>query len=375
MNRKWIFLIAAAAAVIGVFLVYSLQQADTPKKTLDQFITAVDKKQMKELKELIIPDDQQAEVNNISLTAFIQYLQKNNSSYQVIKESLNEQVKNEDFTETGQQVSLIEDGKKWGIFQQYKIKVKTAFIKVTGQEEGDELNLSIKGINTTSNEKDEDVYGPVLPGDYPVLTTINNKLGTFIDESHVEAWGNKQVTLVVDSNKLAREDENIKKNILEALDVFNRDFSVYQTSEFDFTKMTNVSKKLESDILYANSEFEMIKEYIDELHSQYLGAVVNLDDLIVDQFDQEWTAQVSALVAYDSKVKYREDDSFHDASYKVVTKYKLTYDAEAKSWLIDEIKGTVAEGTEDKDWKNKQEMMLEDPPVMIWSRTTNEISI
>lgn len=38
--------------------------------------------------------------------------------------------------------------------------------------------------------------------------------------------------------------------------------------------------------------------------SQYLGSVVNMDELSINHFDADWKAEIEALVSYNEKIKY-----------------------------------------------------------------------
>ena len=116
------------------------------------------------LKNVILTDDEKALVDKTTLQALVTYLKANNSSYQAIKDHLNEQVKNKDYTTSNQQISLVENGKQWGMFPNYKLKVKTLSIKVTGQNEDDKVKVSIKNLKKSLNKKEEATFGPVLPG-------------------------------------------------------------------------------------------------------------------------------------------------------------------------------------------------------------------
>ncbi|MTH54096.1 hypothetical protein GKZ89_11815 [Bacillus mangrovi] len=196
-----------------------------------------------------------------------------------------------------------------------------------------------------------------------------------MEEKKTEAWGNKQVTVVIDSHKLAREDKDVQKELLAAVDVFNKDMSVFQTSGFDISTLTNVTDEVKEDTSFVQDDFELIKDYVDEMHSQYLGAVVNLDDLNVDSFDKKWSAEVSALVSYNSKLRYREEKTFEDLSYQSVREYSLQYDPKAKKWLIADLMEREAIGSEDEDWDNKKELKVENPPVLKWSRNDESINL
>ena len=216
-KAKWIVMISIPAVVlIIVASILYIQQMNKPKKIVEAFVTAVEQNEPDGLQNVILPDDEKALVDKATLQALVTYLKANNSSYEAIKDHLQEQVENKDYTMSGQQISLVENGKQWGMFPNYKLKVKTLSIKVTGQNEDDKVKVSIKNLKKSLNKKEEATFGPVLPGTYEIITTVNNQLGTFLKEEKVDVWGSsEQVTLVLDSNKLVQEDQGIQQTLIK----------------------------------------------------------------------------------------------------------------------------------------------------------------
>ncbi|OIK13475.1 hypothetical protein BIV59_05700 [Bacillus sp. MUM 13] len=188
-----------------------------------------------------------------------------------------------------------------------------------------------------------------------------------MEKKKTDAWGNSEVSVIIDEDKLVQNDKGVQKDILEALDQFNRDLTIYETSNFDTSKLTNVTNTIKEGSAYLKNNFELVKNYVDEIHSQYLGAVVNLDDLDISYFDNKWSASAKALVSYNSGMKYK-NARVQDLSYKSIRSYSLQYDPENKKWLIDDLEDKEPFGPEETDWEHKQEMKIDDPPVMKWSR-------
>ncbi len=60
----------------------------------------------------------------------------------------------------------------------------------------------------------------------------------------------------------------------------------------------NSTETMKKDSSVIEDEFELVKEYIDHLSSQYLGAVVNLDEFEAYYFKDQWSAEVKASVSY-----------------------------------------------------------------------------
>ncbi len=374
MNKKWLYAIPAVFVLMIVIMatVLFVQQSNKPKQAVEVFEQAVEQKKPKQLKEWIMADDKRAVINDASLKALVAYLNTNNNSYQVITESLDKQVEKKEFKTTNQQISLVESGKKWGLFPEYKFKVKTAYIKVTGQHKDDEIHLSIQKSNDTlKKDKEEKLYGPVLPGAYQINVTVKNKLGTFIDKRKVDVWGgSNQVSLLIDDEKIAQSDQRIQKDVISAVETFNKDFVMYYTNEFEAKHFTNVSDSVLEGLALVNveSEFAELEEYVDEIQMQHSGTVVNLDDLDINQIHNEWTADVEAFVAYNNKFKIRGIDRYEDMSYKEIRTYSLNYDVKRKKWLIDEADRVPADGSEKDSWDKKAELSGKDSPVMKWKR-------
>ncbi|USK71843.1 TcaA second domain-containing protein [Peribacillus asahii] len=372
MKKIWLLAIPAVV-VLTIITVVLIQQNNRPKQVVEAFEQAVDQKKPEQLKDILLVDNKKAEIDESSLKAFVTYLNANYNSYQVIKDSLEAQLEKQEYSMTNQQISLVEDGKRFGVFTDYKLKVKTGYIKVTGLSEEDQVTLSVDKTKDSLMKSEEELYGPLLPGTYDVRLTVKNTLGTFLEKRKVEVWGgSKQVSLLVDDSDLAQKDKGVQQNVLAALDVFNNDLIVFQTNNYETKHFTNVTDEVREVTAFAKYDFEFYKEYVDEIQMQYLGAVVNLDDLDINRFNDEWLAEVTALVSYKNKMKVRDMKGFEDISYKTIRTYKMKYDEKSKKWLIADLEGVKADGSESDDWENKTELKNENSPVMKWNRKKDE---
>src|SRR5699024_10492469 len=152
------------------------------------------------------------------------------------------QIEDDDFESSNLQVSLIKDGKKMGIFPNYKMKVNTVHLKVKGNEDRDKVSLAIVDSDDSINQADEEeaTYDPIITGEYNIEATITNGIGKFKNEEKIDAWGDANVSFVVDSEKMARQHKAIQKSLIDAGNQFNEDMSVYVTSNFEADKFTNI---------------------------------------------------------------------------------------------------------------------------------------
>mgnify|MGYP001312257075 FL=1 len=113
-KHKWLIAIAAAVIVVLAVIWIALSQASKPDRVLEKFENAVKTKDTKQLEGLIVADNPNALVNGTSLQAMIRYLKTNANSYQVVKDGIQNQIKDENYSETNQQISLVQDGKNGG---------------------------------------------------------------------------------------------------------------------------------------------------------------------------------------------------------------------------------------------------------------------
>jgi len=372
MSKKSLISAGGAIVIIAALVViYAvLANQHKPEKTVNAFNEAVEKNDTDTLKKLIEPDQKDAVINKESLSAFVKYLKTNNESYQVIKDSLNKQIENEDFTSSAEQVSLVEDGKSLGMFPNYKLKAKTVNLIAKGQDDNDKLNFAIKNFKKSLNKIDEnkEIYGPLLPGEYKVKATVKNDLGTFNKEKKKDVWGSADVSFLIDDEKLARDNKQVQKDIINAANKFNEDMSVYVTSGFDPDKLTNVTNDFKKNLTGIDANFKAIKEHVEKIESQFLESTVNMDDLDLSLFEGDWKAEVTVLVSYNEKIKIEQGKDFEDVSYQELRNFTLTYDKDQGKWMVDDLSGKSAEGSEADDWDNKKEIKIDDPPVRKWPK-------
>ncbi|MYL61302.1 hypothetical protein GLW20_27750, partial [Virgibacillus halodenitrificans] len=177
MSKKTM-MISGLAGLVVVLLIsfFILQQNHKPDKVVQQFKDAVKQKDTETLKELIVPDNKKAAVEKGTLTALITYLNENHNSFEVIKDGLDKQIKDKSFGTSNEQISLIETGKDMGIFPVYKLEAKTVNIKVSGQNEDDDIALEVNGLKKSLSKTDEkeEKYGPLLPGQYELEASVKN---------------------------------------------------------------------------------------------------------------------------------------------------------------------------------------------------------
>lgn len=375
MSKRALLIIALSVVsviVIGAGAVFFVSQLNKPDKIIAQFETAIEEEKPDMLKELIVPDQSEAVVDAQSTAALVDYLKANSHSYQAIKDSLHKQLEKKDYAKTNQPISLILDGKK-GLTKNYKLLVKTASVKVSGHNEDDTVNFNIDKSKLNFKENEDGLYGPFLPGTYSIALTVKNDLGDFTETKKVDVWGNDIITYIVDTKSLVKQNEKTKNDIVAAVDTFNYDMSVFETTEFNLESFTNLDATAE-EMAYSqdlvSSAYMEAADYIDEFHSKYAGAVLNLEDFTVNYFDGKWSAEVTTYVTYTRKIKLVDYPDFEDISYELIRDLYLVYDKDEKKWLINDFIETDRNTDEHKDWKETLKLEGRDDGLK-WVRSEN----
>lgn len=375
MSKRALLIIALSVVsviVIGAGAVFFVSQLNKPDKIIAQFETAIEEEKPDMLKELIVPDQSEAVVDAQSTAALVDYLKANSHSYQAIKDSLHKQLEKKDYAKTNQPISLILDGKK-GLTKNYKLLVKTASVKVSGHNEDDTVNFNIDKSKLNFKENEDGLYGPFLPGTYSIALTVKNDLGDFTETKKVDVWGNDVITYIVDTKSLVKQNEKTKNDIVAAVDTFNYDMSVFETTEFNLESFTNLDATAE-EMAYSqdlvSSAYMEAADYIDEFHSKYAGAVLNLEDFTVNYFDGKWSAEVTTYVTYTRKIKLVDYPDFEDISYELIRDLYLVYDKDEKKWLINDFIETDRNTDEHKDWKETLKLEGRDDGLK-WVRSEN----
>ena len=373
LNKRTLIIGGSLVAILIVlfFTVFTIiANQYKPIKTVEAFNEAVENNDIETLKQLMKPNEKDAEMNKEALSAFSKYLQANNESYQVIKNGFEKQIEDDDFKSSNLQVSLMKDGKKMGIFPNYKMKINTVHLKVKGNEDRDKVSLAIVDSDDSINQADEEeaIYGPIIPGEYNIEATITNDLGKFTNEEKIDAWGDADVSFVVDSEKMARQDKAIQKSLIDAGNQFNEDMSVYVTSNFEADKFTNISDELKDNLFFYDAGLEIPEDYVEKIESQFLKAIVNMDEIDLTYFDGEWNAEVTMFVFYDEKITFTEDKEVEDLSYVELRDFSFIFDQDKKQWIIEDVMGENMDESEVDDWENKEEIKIKDPPLRKWTK-------
>ncbi len=284
-NRKTPIVIALVAILfIGLFTGYQLlSKKYSEKAVIEQFKSALIKKDKDMLRELIVPADSRLKVNNQSLDALIALIDKEPSLIQDIENSLNEE-------ELGNNLfSLREDGKHYGLFDRYVVDTLGYFITFNdpGVETIISLNESEIGILDGSKETTE--FGPFLAGTYTVKAAYKKDGKTNEDAITVTLTGTKATTEVALNIQSTEEKEEVKektviKEVIREVPV-NSGYGYYLLphSSYSYLNYSDISG-------FSKGELRLARNEIYARH----GFIFKSDDLRAYFNSQDWYVSESS---------------------------------------------------------------------------------
>src|SRR5699024_3397039 len=158
------------------------------------------------------------------------------------------------------------------------------------------------------------------------------------------------------------------KSLIDAGNQFNEDMSVYVTSNFEADKFTNISDELKDNLFFYDAGLEIPEDYVEKIESQFLKAIVNMDEIDLTYFDGEWKVEVCMYIFYDEKITYTEDKEIQYLTYVELHDFSYIFDQDKKQSIIEDVKGENMDESEEDDWENKEEIKIKDPPLRKWTK-------
>ncbi|GGB37065.1 zinc-ribbon domain-containing protein [Virgibacillus dakarensis] len=177
LSKKSKILMAVAGAVIVLLIVtYQVGASMTSKeKMVEKFEEAITKKDAETVADLLKADSKKIKINKKSVEGFINYYSENPSEFAYTMDHLKGQVKQFDKNSKLAKASddgytyalnLVEDGKKFLIYDNYSIQVSPVYFEVSTNYKHTDIMLNGEVIATSDKDDFKKEVGPFLPGTY-----------------------------------------------------------------------------------------------------------------------------------------------------------------------------------------------------------------
>lgn len=334
----------------------------SPEHLLQSFKETIKTNDASALKQLLISDNKSAEITKSSSQALLNYLRTHKGAYREITDSLTKAAQTKKLDSDGV-LSITQQGRRYLLFKNYKLKLQTQPITVTGLRKGEQLALNAdqQGIAHKGTK-----YGRILPGTYVLQKQLTNDLGIFVKKEKIAVW-DQPITIDVNSAAWIARDASVQKAVIERINQFNSEVSIWETSEYVPTKLPSASEQFKKTQSAARMmQFEQIKGQLDEVQSAYLGMVVDPDSLTLTHFGDQWNASVDTVVSYKYGYKLKKEKQMKDDSYQRGINFRLVYDKNQKRWLVNGISDNYITLQTASLWTHKKKLSVPNPVVHTW---------
>ncbi|MFD2629998.1 zinc ribbon domain-containing protein [Oceanobacillus kapialis] len=173
LNKKSKIILFSSAALILILIgVYAVgNMMSSPKHLLDKFQAAIEDEDAAELASILTTEEEELEITEESVAGIIQLYNNKSSQFKELMSNLQYQAEGD----TGQlgmyPIDFIEDGKKFGFFDDYKLSVNPVFFEVGTNYKDTEIIVNDEVVATADSDSFNQEIGPFLPGEYTIRAT------------------------------------------------------------------------------------------------------------------------------------------------------------------------------------------------------------
>lgn len=187
--------ILAAAVVLGGGYYAVNKMVMSPRAVSEGFVNAVKEKDIDKVKSYVNEGQIELSANDEQTKSFVEYLHHNPKVLSSINDGLLKETASYEAKATLSDDSddmpspyahLQKDGKKWGIFDHYTVRVNPAYAAVTSNEEGATVYVDNQKVGKVNSDEEEKNVGPFLPGTHKIKAVIKNEYGTVSSEQSID---------------------------------------------------------------------------------------------------------------------------------------------------------------------------------------------
>jgi uncharacterized membrane protein YvbJ len=321
------------------------------EKVMDRFIKAIQEEDMETVVELSMTDDPNLKIDEEGMKPLLAYMKENPSYLNGLNESFKYRIQGQDVV-LSDEIQLVKNGKKFGIFDNYVFKIKPYYVKVKTNGKGTVIYKGEQEIATSDQSEFSKEVGPFLPGVHQFKAILKDELVTLDKEEDVTLMGvstsPKNIDLKLNGHYITvqsnvddatlyvngKEKGKLEDGKIEVGPISNDGSTeIYLEKEFSFGKVQTEKVKVKKNTRY---ELEFEKAISEE----------DLERFITDHLEGAVSAINSGIFSY---VESDYDQS--GTSYKQDKDYmKSLYDRKIKEELVT-AKLEKAERVNEKQYK------------------------
>ncbi|KGA96967.1 hypothetical protein AJ85_17545 [Alkalihalobacillus alcalophilus ATCC 27647 = CGMCC 1.3604] len=351
----WTMKVITIVAILGLLLATTItfyilgSQSIDPEQTVADFQNAILNEDDELVAQLLDPTISDWNYSRADAEALIKYLNKNENDREYLFEALEAQAKafangdrntalSASLLNNGQgSLGMTQEGKKWFIFDDYRIKISPLYLTIYVNE--DEATLTINGREqVASTTADEEIqFGPVSPGTYEMEAIIE---GRYVDATVTETLDLFQVGSFEQTVNIDFDIANVKvtTNYDDTVVYINGQETDYVvgTTETDIGRLPlDGTAKLTFErtfpwITMTSDEVDVDDEFIN--YNKFVAMPDEEMEKVMDMLNENWEQMLESLVDgnIDQMVYASDDykDRIQDEYEKIATSrndYEYTF--------------------------------------------------
>lgn len=201
-NKLYLSLIAIIA-VLGIALYMVGDSLTSEDKIIDNFQKAVEDGDVKELKSLLQSDDSKMKITDEGIEGFIALYESSPSELKDLVKHLRREAKGRGSSYQMYPVSIKKDGKKWLVYDNYKLTVSPVYFNIDVNYEGTTIYVGDEEVATADSDYYDVEVGPFMPGEYTIRGVLDNGFSNLdVEEtvSNSDPESSKWVSLYIDAS-------------------------------------------------------------------------------------------------------------------------------------------------------------------------------
>ncbi|WP_188454186.1 zinc ribbon domain-containing protein [Virgibacillus oceani] len=339
-KKSKIMMTIAGALIVLLFAAYQVGASMTSKdKIIEKFEEAMIKKDSKTVADLLAAS-KKIEINNNTVTGFINYYSENPSEMDYMMEHLKNQAKEYETNPKAAEaagestysyaVNLVKDGKTF-VYDNFDIQVSPVYFNVYTNYNDTEISLNGEVIATSDKEDFTKEVGPFLPGTYTFTATYKNdyvELTAEEESTNFDPGYTDDVDLFIDGEEVTfglpyndgldsvklfinGNDSGIDILKQDAVGPILADGSMTASFEADFPWGTMKTEEVPIDSYYVEAKFtasdevkQAIQDTIVQYNKELLAAITTADEKKFTIATEEVVTDIIDDAKYDKENEY-----------------------------------------------------------------------
>lgn len=255
-KNKWFIGIVAMIAVLGIGLYVLGKSLTSESKIINNFEQAVEDGDAKELKKLLHSDDKNMKITDEGIKGFIALFDGSPNELSNVVKGLKSEAKGNNIISQSNPVSLKKDGKKWLIFDNYKLVVRPVFFSVSTNYEDTAIYVGDEEVTVSDASYFEEEIGPFMPGEYVLRASHDTGFSNIDAEEtvvHSDPEFSKFVDLYIDASSVYFTFDDYQYKNLKSIKLYING----KETDYDLIKDNFVEPLLTDGSMNASFEAEL----------------------------------------------------------------------------------------------------------------------